>query len=70
MDLSKLGTDDELACRQVRARIKPGSAETSQIFVVTNPLDPSAHLFKFGGSIGNYNTFKETVSPWVNAEGQ
>lgn len=70
MDLSKLGSDDALACRQVRARIKPGSAETSQIFVVTNPLDPSAHLFKFGGSIGNYNTFKETVSPWVNAEGQ
>lgn len=70
MDLSELGSNDELACRQVRARIKPGNPATSQITIVTNPLDPSAHLFKFSGSSSNYNTFKETVTPWIEAEGQ
>lgn len=70
MDLESLGADDALACRQVRARIKPGNADTSQIVIVTNPLDPSAHLFKFLGSSSNYNTFKETVTPWIEAEGQ
>ena len=69
MDLSELGEDDAKACRQVRARIKPGEPDPSQIFIVTNPLDPAAHLFKFSGSSSNFNTFKQTVSPWVIAEG-
>jgi hypothetical protein len=69
MDLADLGSDDAKACRQVRARVKPGAPDLSQIFIVTNPLDPAAHLFKFSGSSSNFNTFKQTVSPWVIAEG-
>lgn len=70
MDLSKLATDPAAACKQVRARIKPGNPDGSQILIVTNPLDVSAHLFKFQGSISSFNAFKSTVSPWINEENQ
>jgi hypothetical protein len=68
MDLTTLATDSAKACRQVRARIKPGAPAQSQILVVTNPLDLSAHVFKFQGSLTAYDTFKNQVTPWINAE--
>jgi hypothetical protein len=68
MDLSKLGSDDAAACLEVRARTKPGDPDNSQILIVTSPLDPSAHLYKFMGSISKYNMFKTEVSPWILSE--
>lgn len=68
MDLSKLATDSAKSCRQVRARIKPGQPAQSQVLLVTNPLDLSAHVFKFQGSLTAYDTFKNQVTPWINAE--
>jgi len=68
MDLSKLGQDDAAACLEVRARTKPGDPDASQILIVTSPLDPSAHLYKFMGSISKYTTFKSEVSPWILSE--
>jgi hypothetical protein len=68
MDLSLLATDDAATCQAVRARTKPGVPENSQVLIVTNPLDPSAHLFKFMGSTSQYNNFKNQVTPWILAE--
>ncbi len=68
MDLSNLNSDPFSACQQVRARVKRGFPDESQILIVTNPNDLSAHLFKFQGSVSNYNFFKGKVSPWIVAE--
>ncbi len=70
MDLAKLDSEPAEACKQVRARIKPGNPDSSQILIVTNPLDPAVHLFKFQGSLSAYNSFKSEVSPWILAEDQ
>lgn len=70
MDLSTLASDPAAACKQVRARIKAGNPDASQILIVTDPLDVSAHLYKFQGSLSNYNTFKNEVSPWIVEEDQ
>ena len=69
MDLSKLNdatpTD---ACIQVRARITPGDPGNSQILIVTDPSQQAVHMYKFMGSVSNYNAFKDEVSPWILAE--
>jgi hypothetical protein len=69
MDLSNLDAmppDD--ACSQVRARIKPGNPDQSQILIVTDPTQQAVHLFKFAGNKNKYNTFKAAVTPWILAE--
>ncbi len=68
MDLSTLSSDVASACLEVRARTRPGDPAASQILIVTSPLDPSAHLFKFTGNVSAYNTFKSEVSPWILSE--
>ena len=35
---------------------------------MTDPTKQAVHLFKFAGNIGNYNTFKAAVTPWIMAE--
>jgi hypothetical protein len=69
MDLSMIDAmPPSEACSQVRARIKPGDPESSQILIVTDPTQQVIHLFKFQGNKTNYNTFKNAVTPWIMAE--
>lgn len=73
MDLSGIllaQPDYATACVQVRARIKPGDPASSQILIVTDPQQQVVHKYKFLGNLSQYNTFKTTVTPWINAEKQ
>jgi hypothetical protein len=69
MDLSTIAAmPPDQACSQVRARITPGDPTTSQILIVTNPEMAVPHLYKFGGNLNAYNSFKAAVTPWINGE--
>lgn len=68
MNLTELMTQPATACIQVRARITPGNPDTSQILIVTNPTGLEVHMYKFGGNISAYDTFKNKVTPWIKAE--
>ncbi len=73
MDLSGLllaQPDYAGACVQVRARIKPGDPTNSQILIVTDPQQQVVHKYKFLGNLSKYNEFKNTATPWINAEKQ
>ncbi len=70
MNLSELNAmTPTAACIEVRARIKPGKPEESQILLVTNPGPPIVvHKYKFDGNINQYNAFKDAVTPWILSE--
>jgi hypothetical protein len=69
MNLSELNAmSPSAACVEVRARIKPGLPDESQITLVTDPSKIVVHKYKFDGDINKYNAFKAAVSPWILAE--
>lgn len=68
IDMSELMDAPEKTCGQVLNRVNPSSPEKSQIFVTTNPSNQAAHPFKFGGNTGQYNTFKDAVTQWIQEE--
>ena len=66
--MSALGTDSSTACSQIKNRINTTDPPSSQIFVTTDPQGNAAHPFKFGGDAGQFGTFRDQVSIWINAE--
>jgi hypothetical protein len=69
MNLSQLNAmTPTSACIEVRARIKPGQPDQSQIVLVTDPTQIVVHKYKFDGNLNQYNAFKDAVTPWILAE--
>lgn len=68
LDMSDLTADPGLACGQVRNRVNLMAPGKSQLFVTTNPAGATTHPFKFGGNAGQYNTFKDAVTLWIQEE--
>lgn len=68
LDMSKLQSDPAAACGQILNRVNPANPAASQIFVTTDPGGTAAHPFKFGGQQGPFDTFKTSVSLWIQAE--
>lgn len=68
VDMSDLQTDSAAACAQIKNRVNPADPPQSQIFITTDPQGNAAHNFKFGGDAGQFNTFRDQVSIWIEAE--
>lgn len=68
MDMSDLANNSGAACGQIKNRINTANPAQSQIFITTDPQGNAAHPFKFGGNAAQFNTFRDQVSIWVEAE--
>lgn len=68
IDMSKIDSDPEAACAQVKNRVDPGNPSQSQLFITTDPDGNAAHPYKFGGSNNNWMAFVNSVTKWVQAE--
>ncbi len=68
VDMSQLSSNPAAACAQIKNRITPANPGSSQIFVTTDPGGNAAHPYKFGGNAGTFNTFKQTLTPWIMGE--
>ncbi len=68
VDMSSLGTAPEETCGQVLNRVNLGNPGASQLFLTTDPNGNASHPFKFGGNVGNFNTFVSAVSLWIQDE--
>lgn len=68
VDMSQLMSAPGLACGQVLNRVNLMAPGKSQLFITTNPSGSASHPFKFGGSAANYNTFKNSVTLWIQDE--
>lgn len=55
------------ACNQVRLRVNFQNIDQSGIYLATTPGNAN-HPFTFGGNAANFNTFKNTLNPWIIAE--
>jgi len=56
------------ACGQIRNRINPASAQSSVLFITTDPGGNAAHPYKFLGSNNAFGSFRDSVSRWIEAE--
>lgn len=68
VDMSALGTDPDATCGQILNRVDVGNPAASQLFLTTDPNGNAGHPFKFGGDVGNFNTFVSAVSVWIQQE--
>jgi hypothetical protein len=68
IDMSTIDSDPDKACAQVKNRVSPSDPPSSQLFITTDPGGNAAHPYKFGGSGDKFNTFKSSVSVWIQAE--
>jgi mono/diheme cytochrome c family protein len=68
VDMSGLGGDVSNACGQILNRVNLNNPNQSQIFITTDPNGNAAHPFKFGGNAGQFDTFRQAVTTWINAE--
>ncbi|NUP09625.1 MAG: hypothetical protein HOW73_26565 [Polyangiaceae bacterium] len=68
VDMSDLDTNPDAACVQIRNRVNLDTPAQSQIFITTDPGGNAAHPFKFGGNAGQFNTFRDAVTTWIEAE--
>jgi mono/diheme cytochrome c family protein len=68
VDMTALTSDPAAACSQIKNRVSPASAGSSQLFITTDPAGNAAHPFKFGGDSGKFDAFKQSVSQWISAE--
>lgn len=68
VDMSELDGDTAAACAQIKNRVNPADPPASQIFVTTDPGGNAGHPFKFGGNAGQFNTFRDAVTVWIEAE--
>lgn len=68
VDMSALASDAAAACSQIKNRVSPDNPGSSQLFITTDPGGNAAHPFKFGGSNGKFDAFKQSVSTWIAAE--
>ncbi len=68
LDMSDLDTDPGAACVQIKNRVNTNDPPASQIFVTTDPGGNAGHPFKFGGNAANFNTFRDAVTIWIEAE--
>jgi hypothetical protein len=66
--MTALTSDPAAACSQIKNRVSPASAGSSQLFITTDPAGNAAHPFKFGGDSGKFDAFKQSVSQWISAE--
>ena len=56
------------SCNEVHSRINLTDVEQSGFFIAPNPGNATNHPFKFNGDATMYQTFHDTLLPWVNAE--
>ncbi len=68
VDMTALTSDPAAACSQIKNRVNPANAGSSQLFITTDPGGNAAHPFKFGGDNGKFDAFKQSVSQWISAE--
>lgn len=68
VDMTGLGADSAAACAQIKNRVKPVDPGQSQIFQMTDPVSGAAHEFKFNQDTEAFNSFKASVSTWIEAE--
>lgn len=68
VDMSTIDSDPEKACAQVKNRVTPSNPGGSQLFITTDPGGNAAHPYKFGGSTSKFDSFKSSVSVWIQAE--
>ena len=57
-----------LSCNEVHSRITLNDIEQSGFFIAPNPGNATNHPFKFGGNQQTYQSFHDTLLPWVQAE--
>ncbi len=57
-----------IACGQIRNRVNPASAQSSILFITTDPGGNAAHPYKFLGSNKAFRSFRDSVSRWIEAE--
>jgi len=68
VDMTALNSDAAAACSQIKNRVSPNNAGSSQLFITTDPGGNAAHPYKFGGDNGKFDAFKQSVSQWISAE--
>ncbi|MFT3774773.1 MAG: hypothetical protein QM820_56210 [Minicystis sp.] len=68
IDMSTIDSDPAKACAQVKNRVSPNDPPSSQLFITTDPGGNAAHPYKFGGSASKFDTFKASVTQWIQAE--
>jgi hypothetical protein len=68
IDMSTIDSEPDKACAQVKNRVNVGDPAMSQLFVTTDPGGNAAHPYKFGGSASKFDTFKGSITQWIQAE--
>lgn len=58
----------QTVCDQVLLRVNKDTPNMSGIFIAADPSSGTGHPFKFGGNQGNFTTFRNAVTVWINEE--
>jgi len=56
------------ACGQIKNRVEPMAPASSVLFLTTDPGGNAVHEYKFLGSAQLFQSFRESVSKWIEAE--